>query len=264
MQTLVTEKKGPLLILSFNRPKQHNAFDDQLLQELQTQLDDAAQQPDVRVLILKGLGPDFSAGADLGWMKRMAQMSEEENRLDALRFARVMATLYHCPKPTIAMVHGRAIGGGVGLIAACDIAIASVEAQFSFPEVRLGLIPAVISPYVIQAIGERAARWLFLSTTPIDAQRAYELQLIHHGVPHETLLSSTLTLAEQIANHAPEALTQTKQLMDQLRHHPLDTALQHLTAEWIAKRRVSTEAQERMHAFLSRNTPSVSRSASDV
>ena len=169
MSDVLSELQEHVLLITLNRIKKHNAFDDTLLNDLQLILDHAQDNQQVRVIILKSNGRHFSAGADLAWMQRMATFSEEENLADAKRLAHLMYSLYNSKKPTIAMVQGAAMGGGAGLVAACDVAIASHTAHFCFSEVKLGLIPAVISPYVIKAIGARAATSLFMSAELFDA-----------------------------------------------------------------------------------------------
>ncbi len=247
---MLIEHQGPLLLLTFNRVDKHNAFDEKVIAELQRALDEAQSDQTVRVIILKSEGKHFSAGADLDWMRRMAQFTESENRADAEAFAHVMFTLYQSQVPTIAMVQGGAYGGGVGLIAACDLAIASQSARFCFSEVKLGLIPAVISPYVIQAIGPRAASWLFISAEEFDAKRAYELQLIQHCVADDNLLAFTLNYAKNLAQLPRQAVCEAKSLVRQVQGKPIDKKLLSLTAELIAKKRVSTEGQAALQAFL--------------
>lgn len=252
MSNLLVELQNHIQLITFNRTEKHNAFDDVLLTELQTALDNAQQNPMVRVIVLKSNGSHFSAGADVNWMKRMAQFTEAENQADAHILARVMYTLYHCIKPTIAMVQGAAFGGGAGLVAACDIAIAAETAKFCFSEVKLGLIPAVISPYVLKAIGERAATWLFMSAEIIDAKRALELQLVQHCVTEDTLLSYTLKYATQLTELPPRAVCEAKSLIRQVADLPINETLQTLTASLIAKKRVSTEGQQALQAFLNK------------
>lgn len=255
MTTLLNETQGHVHLITLNRVEKHNAFDDNLLADLQRFLDEAIANPTVRVIVLKAHGRHFSAGADLAWMQRMAHFTEVENVADARVLARVMYTLNQSPKPTIAMVQGAAFGGGAGLVAACDMAIAAHTATFCFSEVKLGLIPAVISPYVIKAIGERAATWLFMSAEIIDAKRALELQLVQHCVPEETLLAYTLNYAQQIAQRAPGAVRASKALVRQIAGLPINENLQHLTATLIAKQRVSAEGQQGLQAFLNKETP---------
>lgn len=252
MQNLLTERLDAILFITFNRIDKHNAFDDVFLMELQTLLDEARDDDTIRVLVLNGLGKHFSAGADLSWMKRMAHFSEEENLKDAHILARLMHTLHQHPKPTIAMVHGKTFGGGVGIIAACDIAIAADTASFCFSEVKLGLIPAVISPYVIRAIGARASTWLFMSAEIIDAKRAYELNLIQYCVTKEHLRAATIALAQQLASLPPNAVVEAKSLVSAVVGKPIDEKLQEMTASLIAKKRVSLEGQQKLQAFLNK------------
>src|SRR3954469_25422595 len=176
---LAIDHQGPIGIVTLNRPERHNAFDDTLIAELTDALRTLEADASVRVVVLSAAGTSFSAGADLNWMKRMAGFSREENVRDAMALGALMRTLAHLAKPTIARVQGAAYGGGVGLVACCDIAIALQAATFSFSEAKLGLIPAVISPYVIAAIGERAARRYFLTAERFDAAEAWRLGLVH-------------------------------------------------------------------------------------
>ncbi|HUL55870.1 MAG TPA: enoyl-CoA hydratase-related protein, partial [Usitatibacter sp.] len=161
--SLAVERQGPIGLVTLNRPERHNAFDDAMIAELTEALRSIEAEDAMRVVVLSGAGKSFSAGADLNWMKRMAGFSLEENKRDAMGLATLMRTLAHLRKPTIARVHGAAYGGGVGLVACCDVAIATVNATFALTEAKLGLIPAAISPYVVSAIGERAARRYFLT-----------------------------------------------------------------------------------------------------
>ena len=257
MNALLSELDQHVFLITLNRVEKHNAFDDEILLELQCLLDEAIANPDVRVILLKASGKHFCAGADLGWMKRMASFSEAENIADAQVLARVMHTLYHAPKPTIAMVQGAAFGGGAGLVAACDVAIASTSAHFCFSEVKLGLIPAVISPYVIQSIGEKAAAWLFMSAEPFDAPRALELNLVQKCVEDEKLLSYALEFARKMARLPTQAVCAAKSLVRDVSGRPIDEALQHLTARLIAAQRITSDAQIRLHAFLNKDTPHV-------
>ena len=255
MTLLLSETQDHVHIITLNRVDKHNAFDDALLACLQKALDTAIADPNVRVIVLNAHGRHFSAGADLAWMQRMAEFSEAENLSDAKVLAHVMYTLNQSPKPTIAVVQGAAYGGGAGLVAACDIAIAAHTARFCFSEVKLGLIPAVISPYVIKAIGERAATWLFMSAEIFDAKRALELQLVQHCVPEDELQTYTLNYAQQIAQLAPNAVRASKALVRQVAGQPVNEALQHITATLIAKQRVSVEGQQGLQAFLNKETP---------
>jgi len=255
MDDLLSEMHNNVFVITLNRIHKHNAFDDNLLHNLQKLLDEAIAHPKARVIVLNANGKHFSAGADLGWMQRMAQYSEEENLNDAMVLAKVMHTLHHSPKPTIAAVHGVAYGGGAGLVAACDIAIAAESASFCFSEVKLGLIPAIISPYVVKAIGERAAKWLFMSADIFDARQAKELQLIQYCVSEEELLMYTLEYAHKMCLLAPIAIEQCKSLVAEISGQKITDQLVTHTAALIAKKRVSTEGQRGLHAFLNKETP---------
>lgn len=255
MSDLLSEVKGRVFIITLNRVAKSNAFDDHLLLTLQQTLDEAMANPVVRVIILRANGRHFSAGADLAWMQRMAEFSEEENIKDAIVLARVMYTLNQSPKPTLAMIQGSAFGGGAGFAAACDLAIAATSARFCFSEVKLGLIPAVISPYVIRAIGERAAKSLFMTGETFDAEQAKKIQLVQHCVADEELLAFTLNYAEQIANQAPQAVSACKSLVNQVSGRALNEELLVQTATLIAKKRVSAEGQKGLRAFLNKETP---------
>ncbi len=255
MSDLICEQQGKLYFITMNRVEKHNAFDDSMLAHLQLEIEEARDNPTVSVIILMANGPHFSAGADVSWMQRMVEYNEQENIDDAMILAQVMNTLYTCPKPTIAMVQGSAYGGGAGLAAVCDIAIAADTAQFCFSEVRYGLIPAIISPYVVRAIGERAACELFISAQVIDAPRAYELKLIQHCVPENELFTYTVNYAERLTQLAPQAVISTKSLVHQISGHPINDALISQTATLTAKKRVSGEGQHGLKAFLSKKKP---------
>jgi methylglutaconyl-CoA hydratase len=254
MDDLHYEVQNHIGILTLNRVKKHNAFDDVLISELHHRLTDALHDTSVQVILLKAEGKHFCAGADLSWMQRMISFSFDDNIKDAMGLAAVMFTLHHSPKPTIAMVQGSAFGGGAGLAAACDVVIAADTARFCFSETALGLIPAIISPYVVKAIGERVAAALFMSAEVFDAERALALHLVHHCVPEAQLLEHTLQFANQICQNAPLAVREAKQLARFVALKPIDHELVHYTAELIAKKRVSKEGQEGIQAFLNKLT----------
>ncbi|HRQ66351.1 MAG TPA: enoyl-CoA hydratase/isomerase family protein [Xanthomonadaceae bacterium] len=244
--------QGATATLTLNRPKVHNAFDDDLIVELTAALEQLSEDESVRAVVLTGAGKSFSAGADLHWMRAMARADEKENRKDARRLARLMRTLNHLPKPTVARVNGAAFGGGVGLVACCDIAIGVREASFALSEVRLGLVPAVISPYVIDAIGGRQARRLFQSAEIIDAAEAHRIGLLHMLVPADQL---DRTVDDQVAlllKGGPIALSEAKQLALRIAtgSSKRRLELEEDNAELIAKLRVSDEGQEGIDAFL--------------
>ncbi|HHF7374775.1 enoyl-CoA hydratase-related protein [Legionella bozemanae] len=255
MSDLLYEIQDHLCLLTLNRVSKHNAFDNQLLSEIHHQLDAAIANSNVRVIVLKANGKHFSAGADLAWMQSMAHYNEEENLKDAMVLGNLMYALNKSPKPTVAMVHGSAFGGGAGLAAACDITIASQSARFCFSEVKLGLIPAVISPYVVQAIGERSAKALFMSAEVFDAAKALSLHLVQHCVPEESLLEFTLNYAKQISNNAPNAVRASKQLASYVVNKKINEELVYYTASLIAQKRVSAEGQQGLNAFLKKETP---------
>lgn len=255
MSDLITEQQGKLFLITMNRVEKHNAFDDSMLAHLQLVIEDARDNPSVAVIILMANGPHFSAGADVSWMQRMVDYNEKENISDAMILAQMMRALHTCSKPTIAMVQGAAYGGGAGIAAACDIVVAADTAKFCFSEVKFGLIPAVISPYVIKAIGERSACELFMTAQVFSARRAYELNLVQHCVPETDLLTFTLNLAEKITQNAPLAVKAAKVLVQQVVGRPIDEDMLTKTATLIAQKRVSTEGQHGLKAFLSKKTP---------
>lgn len=255
MSDLLSEIQDNICLLTINRANKRNAFDNHLLAEMSTQLEKANANPHIRVIILKGNGEHFSAGADLNWMKSMADFNEQENFKDALVLGHLMYNLYHSPKPTLAMVQGSAFGGGAGLAATCSIAIAATSARFCFSEVKLGLIPAVISPYVVKAIGERAAQMLFMSGEVFDASRALSLNLVQHCVADDQLFEFTFKYATQISNNAPDAVKQSLQLARYVANKPINEELMHYTASLIAQKRTSAEGQQGLNAFLNKTTP---------
>ncbi|MBL8517643.1 MAG: enoyl-CoA hydratase/isomerase family protein [Betaproteobacteria bacterium] len=256
MSALLLDIDQQVGIVTLNRPDKHNAFDDALILELTQALRDLDANPAVRVVVLSGMGKSFSAGADLNWMKRISEYSEEQNFTDAQALAELMRTLHGLSKPTVARVHGAAFGGGVGLIACCDIAVASAAANFSLSEVRIGLIPAVISPYVIAAMGERAARRYFLTGERFDAAEAYRIGLIHDHAPDDDMMDRTINLiVEALLSAGPNAQREAKALIDAVVNRPLSPALIEDTARRIAQVRVSTEGQEGLGAFIAKRSP---------
>jgi methylglutaconyl-CoA hydratase len=252
---LQTEIKDGVGTIRMNRPEVHNAFDDVLIAALTAELRRLEQLPEARVIVLAANGKSFSAGADLNWMQRMAKYSEEENLRDALALAGLMRTLDGLKKPTIARVQGPAFGGGVGLVACCDIAIACTQAAFSLSEVRLGLIPSVISPYVIAAIGEREARRYFLTAERFDAAEARRIGLVHDVVDSGALDEAIAKIAGHVLKGGPQALAAAKKLIADMSRRPMDDALSAETARRIAAMRVESEAQEGLTAFFERRRP---------
>jgi len=241
--------------ITLTRPEVHNAFNDTLINELNAVLNGLGTDERVRVVVLSAQGRSFSAGADLKWMQRTAAYSEAENLKDAQALADLMLTLNNLPKPTMALVQGPAFGGGVGLVACCDIALAAETAKFCLSEVKLGLIPAVISPYVITAIGQRAARRYFLTAETFSATEAQRLGLVHRVVPDEALHDVGRRMIKDLLIGGPAAQVAAKDLILEVSGQPLDNALSAQTAERIAHLRTSGEAQEGIAAFLEKRKP---------
>jgi methylglutaconyl-CoA hydratase len=252
---VVTE--GAVTRLTLARAELHNAFDDVLIAALTTALVDIARDESIRVVVLGAAGVSFSAGADLNWMQRMASASESDNRADAERLATLMATLDAMPQATIARVNGAAFGGGVGLVACCDLAIAAAEAKFGLTETKLGLVPAVISPYVLRAIGERQARRYFLSAETFDATRARDIGLVHEVVPGEQLDTAVARHVTQLLRNGPVAVREAKALVRRiaLADGGARAATDRDNAALIARLRVSPEGQDGLGAFLERRKP---------
>jgi methylglutaconyl-CoA hydratase len=254
---VLLERKGTLARITLNRPQVHNAFDDALVASLQAALDEAAADGQVRCVLLTGAGKSFSAGADLNWMRGMASAGEAENRADSLRLAALMRTLNFLPKPTIARVNGAAYGGGVGLVACCDIAIGVQGAKFSLSEVKLGLVPAVISPYVVAAIGARHARRLFVSGEIFEAEHAAGIGLLHEAVAPEDLDAAVDRVLHFLSKGGPLAQREAKRLALRIGGMDLDAAiaLDERNAELIARLRASEEGQHGLGAFLDKRAP---------
>jgi len=238
--------------LTLNRPEAHNAFDDVLIARLTEALEGLGANPDVRAVVLAANGKSFSAGADLGWIRRVAEYTFEQNVDDAMALARMLRTLDRLPKPTIARVQGAALGGGVGLVAACDIAVAADTATFALTEVKLGLVPGAISPYVIAAIGARQARRYFLTAERFDAARASDLGLVHLVAPAEQLGPAVDNLLETIAANGPQAMAAAKNLVFAIAGRSINEEVMRESAERIARARASDEGRARVQAFLDR------------
>jgi len=251
---ITTIEKGRATV-TLNRPDVHNAFDDDLIARLAGALERLDQDPDVGVIVLAGSGKSFSAGADLNWMKRVAEFSEAENLAGAVAMARMLKTLHSLSKPTIARVHGAAFGGGVGLVACCDIAFASDAATFSLSETKLGLVPATISPYVLTAIGERQSRRYMLSAELFDANEAMRIGLVH-GVAGAADLDQVIDeMAAALLANGPKAMAEAKQMITSVAGRPIDDAMAVETAALIARVRVSDEGREGLASFLEKRKP---------
>jgi methylglutaconyl-CoA hydratase len=251
----VERRAGGVVWLTLNRPEIHNAFDDRLIAELTARLERLRQDPDVRVLVLTGAGRSFSAGADLNWMRRTATYGKVENLADAKALAKLMQTLNELPKPTVARVNGAALGGGTGLVACCDIVVASEQATFGTTEVRLGLIPSVIGPDVLAAIGPRHARRLMLTGERISAAEALRLGLVNEVVAADHLDLTVERIVGELLKSAPGAIAAAKQLIRDLSGRPIEPALIDDTAQRIAALRTTGEAREGVGAFLEKRAP---------
>jgi methylglutaconyl-CoA hydratase len=257
MSTLQLQRANGIARITLDRPQVHNAFDDALITELTETLRALDRDAHVRAVVLSGAGSTFSAGADLNWMRAMASASEAENHADALRLATLMRTLDELGKPTLARVNGAAYGGGVGLIACCDIAIGVPAAKFALSEVKLGLVPAVISPYILVAIGTRQARRLFLSGEVFDAAEAQRIGLLHAVVPGGELDAALERQLHWLAKGGPRAQVEAKALLRRCAHDSScnATEVDAANAALIARLRVSPEGQEGVQAFLDKRAP---------
>ena len=252
---LLLERNSKVARIYLNRPDKHNAFDEHFIAELTATLKELEADSSVRLVVLSATGKSFSAGADLSWMRRMANYSYEENLADAKLLAELMQTLNALSKPVCAIVQGAAFGGGVGLVACCDIVIASEHASFSLSEVKLGLIPAVISPYVVAAIGARAARRYFLSAEKFSAQEAQDLGLVHQVVSADALESALSEMTRTLLSAGPRAQAEAKQLIAYVDDKGIDSSLLIETAQRIARVRASAEAKEGLQAFFDKRKP---------
>ncbi|MBY4896719.1 enoyl-CoA hydratase/isomerase family protein [Cupriavidus sp. AU9028] len=254
--TLSIDVAGHVATVTLNRPDVRNAFNETVIGELSGAFRALGDTAEVRVIVLAGNGPAFCAGADLNWMKKMAGYSNEENRADALTLAQMLHTIWACPKPVIAQVHGDAYAGGVGLVAACDIAIAADSAHFCLSEAKLGLLPATISPYVIRAMGEQAARRYFITAERFDAAEALRIGFIHEAVPAAQLQERVAAVAATLVANSPNAVRESKRLVREVAGRGIDDALLVDTAERIAAIRASDEGREGVRSFLEKRAPS--------
>lgn len=241
--------------VTLNRPEVRNAFNEEVIAELTAVFLELGRRPEVRCVVLAASGTAFCAGADLNWMKRMAGYSQEENLDDATALARMLEVIYECPKPTIAKVQGDVYAGGLGLVAACDIAIAADTAHYCVSEVRIGLIPATISPYLIRAMGARAAHRWFLTAERFGAAQATACSLVHEAVPAGDLDARVAALARTLVQAGPEAVKACKKLLHDVAGQEMSDSLLEDTAERIADIRVTPEGREGIAAFLDKRKP---------
>ncbi|MEM8512562.1 methylglutaconyl-CoA hydratase [Massilia sp. MP_M2] len=253
--TLLVTVADKVATVTLNRPDLRNAFNEQAIAELARVFDELGRNDAVRAIVLAANGPSFCAGADLNWMKKMAGYSHDENEADAMRLAEMLRTIYLCSKPVVARVQGDCYAGGMGLVAACDIVVASETAGFCLSEVKLGLIPATISPYVIKAMGEQAARRYFLTAERFDAAEAQRIGVAHEVVAPEALDATVAGIVKALVNNSPHAVRQAKTLVREIVGQPVDDALLLDTAGRIAAIRASTEGREGVASFLEKRKP---------
>lgn len=255
LQTLTTERRGPVLHIVLNRPEVHDAFDERMIAELTDVFGDAADDGEVRVVVLRSTGKHFSAGADLEWMKRVGEYDRDDNLDDAGRLEDMLRAIACCPKPVVARVQGAALGGGAGLACAADFAVASEGAFFGFSEVRLGIAPAVISPYVLRKVPAGRAQALFLAGSRFDARRAQQLGLVWNVVPADELDEAVDELVGELLAGSPAAQAAIKSMVEAVEGRGFEAA-RDVTVTTIADLRASDEGKEGLEAFLDKRTPS--------
>lgn len=255
MSVLYKVENG-IAAITLNRPEVHNAFNEEMIAELTALFEKAGADKNVRAVVLRGNGKSFCAGGDLNWMKRVAAYTHDENVKDAMQLGHLLRVINTLPKITIALVHGNAFGGGVGLTACCDIAIAEDGAQFCLSEVRIGLIPSIIAPYVIRAMGERQARRLFLTAEKFDGAAAHKIGFVHKLVQAGGLDAGAHKVIEALMDGAPGAQAMGKKLILEIAGKPIDDSIVRLTSERIAEARASEEGKEGLSAFLNKTEPS--------
>jgi methylglutaconyl-CoA hydratase len=254
-ETLTITVADKVATVTLNRPELRNAFNENAIAELALAFDELGRNELVRAIVLAANGPAFCAGADLNWMKKMAGYSHDENLADASRLADMLRTIYLCPKPTVAKVQGDCYAGGMGLVAACDIVVAAEGVNFCLSEVKLGLIPATISPYVIKAMGEQAARRFFLSAERFDAAAALRMGFAHEVVVPENLDTTVAGIVKSLVSNSPNAVVEAKKLVREVVDLPVTDALLRDTAERIATIRASNEGREGVASFLEKRKP---------
>ena len=250
-----TDSRG-VATVTLNRPQVHNAFNDAVIERLAAIWSELAARSDIRVVVLKGAGKSFSAGGDLDWMRKAGQATPEQNRVSTLTLARMLKGLNDLPQATLALVHGNCMAGGTGLAACADIVVAVQDTKFALTEVRLGLTPATISPYVLAAIGPRQARRYFLTAERFDAVEACRIGLVHETVADAGALETRgLELVAALLQGAPGAIRDSKRLITRVVHQPVDDTVMEFTAQNIADRRASAEGQEGLAAFFEKRKP---------
>ena len=246
------DTQGSVATVTLARPEVRNAFNDEVIAELSQAFTQLGEQQSIRAIVLAAEGPAFCAGADLNWMRRMADYTREENLKDAEKLAFMLRAIYECPKPTVARVQGDVYAGGIGLVAACDIAISLDTAHYCLSEVRIGLIPATISPYVIRAMGPRAAHRYFLTAERFDAAEALRIGLVHEVVASDALDARVDAVLNALTGASPNAVRQCKRLLHQVAGREIDAPLIAATVQGIADIRASDEGREGVQAFLAK------------
>lgn len=256
MKNILIENHNQVATITLNRPKVYNAFDEETIEELTQSFLDAEKDKNVKVVVLKGSGKNFCAGGDLNWMKRSAEFSLEENKTDAGKLAKMLYIFYSLEKPTVVLAHGSVFGGGVGLVAAADVALCTEDTKFCLSEVKLGLIPSVISPYIVRAMGARHMRRYAQTAEVFSGESAHHIGLVHEIAKNAEILTGKFeNIISHILSNAPEAMRLSKQLADVISESSLDDDVLGYTAEWIANRRASDEGQEGINAFLEKRSP---------
>ena len=254
-KSLLVDIEQHVATVTLNRPEIRNAFNDEMIAELTHAFKTLGNDEQVRVIVLAAAGKAFCAGADLNWMRAMADYSYEENLADADKLAQMLKTIYECPKPTIAAVQGDVYAGGMGLVAVCDVAIAVRIANFCLSEVRLGLAPATISPYVIKALGARASQRYFLSAEVFDAKKARQLGFVHERVSEESLDDAVAVFCDKVIKNSPDAVKTCKRLLHEVTGAPITDELIAATVKGIADIRSSEQGKEGVQAFLQKRKP---------
>ncbi|WP_292936886.1 enoyl-CoA hydratase/isomerase family protein [Noviherbaspirillum sp.] len=254
-QSLTVAIEGRVATVTLNRPEVRNAFNETTIAEITQAFRELGQNEAIRAIVLAASGPAFCAGADLNWMKKMAGYTYEENRADAMQLAEMLRTIYACPKPVVAKVQGDCYAGGMGLVAACDIAICNEATNFCLSEAKLGLIPATISPYVIKAMGENPARRYFLTAERFSAQEAMRIGFVHAVVSADALDASTADIVKALVSNSPNAVKEAKRLVQDVAGQPLTESLIADTATRIADIRSSEEGKEGVRSFLEKRKP---------
>ena len=252
----LTLETGPVSRVTLNSPEVRNAFNDEVIAQLMRAFIQLGQDPQVRAIVLAGIGPAFCAGADLNWMRRMADYTRAENLADAAALAEMLRVMYECPKPTIARIQGDVYAGGMGLVAACDMAVSVDTANFCLSEVKLGLIPATIRPYVIRAMGARAAHRYFLTAERFDAREAHRIGFVHEVVGADQLDAKVAELTSALVNASPNAVRSCKMLVQEVAGQAIDAPLIGRTVAGIADIRTSSEGREGVQSFLQKRKPS--------